>query len=240
MILEPPFIKKNVVPGEPVTAQAWNDIVNSMSAVYGYLETTEATTLRVQIANSAIDLATVRVTAVREDGTSAEAVRPVAPGTQHVLSGLRPGSYSVHAEAPGFDPASLDVTVPISAVQNVTLTKKGAFMPAVFGKDLQEALAELKALSIIVGRVIDVTGSDVPVANPGAEFATSKVLIQLPSSGASVTPGETVQLVISASLKVDSAVELPPLTGLTLSEAQKALESLGLVLGKVVTKQKGG
>jgi len=36
---------------------------------------------------------------------------------------------------------------------------------------------------------------------------------------------------------VEASIEVPSLAGLTLTEAQKALESVGLVLGKVVTKQ---
>jgi beta-lactam-binding protein with PASTA domain len=46
-----------------------------------------------------------------------------------------------------------------------------------------------------------------------------------------------VQLVISAALQVEPAIEVPSLAGLTLPEAQKALEGIGLVLGKVTTLQ---
>jgi beta-lactam-binding protein with PASTA domain len=237
MIFNPPFIKKLVNAGEPVTAQAWNDIVNGLGQVHGYLETTEATALRVQVTATGIDPAAVRVTAVRE-GISFEAVRPVAPLTQHVFAGLRPGSYAVRAEAPGFDPASQNVTVPTADVQAITLAKKGAFMPMVFGQELQAALAALQNLGIAVARIMDVTGVDVPTANPGAQFNSARVLMQFPLSGAPVAPGESAHLVVSASLQVESSIEIPPLTGLTLAEAQKALEGLGLVLGKVVTKQR--
>ena len=237
MIFNPPFIKKLVNAGEPVTAQAWNDLVNGLGQVHNYLETTEATALRVQVTATGIDPSAVRVTAVRE-GISFEAVRPVAPLTQHVFAGLRPGAYALRAEAPGFDPASQNVSVPAADVQSVTLTRKGALMPMVFGQELQAALAALQNLGIAVARIMDVTGVDVPTANPGAQYNSAKVLMQFPLVGAPVAPGENAQLVVSASLQMESSIEIPSLTGLTLAEAQKALEGLGLVLGKVVTKQR--
>jgi beta-lactam-binding protein with PASTA domain len=51
-----------------------------------------------------------------------------------------------------------------------------------------------------------------------------------------VPPDGQVQLVVSAPLQVQPSVEVPSLAGLTLSEAQKALEAIGLVMGRVVTK----
>jgi beta-lactam-binding protein with PASTA domain len=45
--------------------------------------------------------------------------------------------------------------------------------------------------------------------------------------------------VIAAALQVQPTIEVPSFAGLTLNEAQKALEGIGLVMGKVVTKQKG-
>ena len=41
----------------------------------------------------------------------------------------------------------------------------------------------------------------------------------------------------AATLTAQASIEVPSLAGLSLPEAQKALESLGLVLGKVTTKQ---
>lgn len=237
MIFEPPFIKKLANPGEPVTAQAWNDLVTGLGQVHTFLENTEATALRVQVSASGADLAQVRVSALRADGIAFDAVPPLPPSTQHMFPGLRPGSYTLQVSAAGFQPASASVTVPDPAVQAVALTPSGAFMPAVFGLTLAEALAALANRQIAVARVLDITGSDVPVANPGSEYAGARVLMQLPLEGSAVPVGQQVQLVISATLAAQASVEIPPLTGLTLAEAQKALEGLGLVLGTVVTKQ---
>jgi hypothetical protein len=237
MIFDPPFIKKLASAGEPLTAQAWNDIVNALAQVHTHLESTEASALRVQIAGAGIDLGTVRVTAVRDDGIAVDAVAPVPPDTRHSFAGLRPGAYTLRVEAPGYQGATLNVTVPDAAVQNVPLTKSGAFMPEVFGLELQQALALLANEQIAVARILDVTGTDVPTANPGAQFNSARVLMQFPLVGTPVPVGQSVQLVIAALLQAQSSVEIPPLTGLSLAEAQKALEALGLVLGKVTTKQ---
>jgi hypothetical protein len=240
MRLNPPFIKTTVQPGDPLTAQAWNDIVNAMGTLYTFLEATEASSVKVQIANVGIDLSTVRVTATRDDGISTEAVSPVVPSTLHMFPGLQPGAYKIRAEAPGFESASLDLVVPPDGkvdTQNVTLVKKGAFMPMTFGLTLQQALDQLAGLSIAVSNVLDVTGTAVPVAMPGAQYSSSLVLIQFPTAGVPVAPGESAQLVISAALTAEASIEMPSLTGLSLAEASKALEALGLKVGKSFTKQ---
>jgi hypothetical protein len=237
MIFEPPFIKKLAGAGEPVTAQAWNDIVNALAQVHTHLESTEASALKVQIATAGVDLASVRVTALRADGIAIDAVAPVPPATQHTFAGLRSGAYTLRVEAPGYQVATVNVTVPDANVQNVPLTLNGAFMPTVFGQTLQEALGALGNAQIAVSRILDVTGTDVPTANPGAQYNESRVLMQFPQQGVPVPTGQSVQLVIAAALQAQSSVEIPPLTGLTLAEAQKALEGLGLVLGKVVSKK---
>ena len=237
MIFNPPFIKKLVNAGEPVTAQAWNDIVNALGQVHTHLESTEATALKVQVTTAGGNPASVRVTALRDDGIAIDAVAPVPPGTEHVFAGLRPGTYSLRVEAAGYQAATVNVTVPDANVQNVTLTASGAFMPPVFGLELQETLAALSNSQIAVGRILDVTGTDVPTANPGAQYNGSLVLMQFPLAGTAVPTGQSVQLVIAAVLAAQASIEIPSLIGLTLPEAQKALESLGLVLGKVISKQ---
>jgi hypothetical protein len=240
MILDPPFIKKTVLAGDPVTAQAWNDIVNAISAVYNHIEASEAASVKVQIANAGIDLSSVRVTATRDDGISTEAVRPVPPSTLHTFPGLAPGSYTIRAEAPGFTAATAAVVVASNGVldtQNITLTKLGSFMPMTFGMTLTNALAQLATLSIAVSNVVDVTGTAVPVASPGAAYGEALVLMQFPAAGVPVSPGESAQLVISAALTAEASIEMPSLTGLTLAEASKALEALGLKVGKSFTKK---
>jgi beta-lactam-binding protein with PASTA domain len=232
-----PFIATTVLPGQPMTAQAWNDIVNAIAAIIGHIDATESTSVRVAITNAGIDPLKTRVTAVRDDGLTAEAVAPVPPSTEFVFTALKPGAYALRAEAPGFAPATANVLAPSAAVVSMTMTPSGAFMPVVFGDTLQAALGKLADLNIAVSRVLDVVGKDVAPANPGPDYNDAPVLMQFPDAGQPVPPGGSVQLVVAASLEVVPSIEIPSLSGLTLSEAQKALEGIGLVLGKVTTTQ---
>jgi hypothetical protein len=231
-----PNIPKIVNPGEPVTAQSWNVIVNAIVALTNYLDSTEASVLKIAITNTSVTSA--RVTATRDDGTTFEAVAPVPPDTHYIFSGLRPGGYIIRAEATGFDPKTSAVTMPSSAIVSLTLTPHGGFAPALFGLELQSALQELKNLNIAVSRVLDVVGRDVAPANPGSEYATSPVLAQTPVPGTPIPANSAMQLVVATALEVQPSIEVPSLTGLTLAEAQKALEGIGLVLGKVTNTQR--
>lgn len=226
--------QKTVSPGEPVTAEGWNAIVGGVTALTQYLNATEASGVRVVIKNT--DVVDARVTATRDDGVTYEAVAPVPPGTDFVLAGLRPGAYTIRVEAPGFSPETLPITVPISTPVEVSLQASGAFMPELFGLTLRAALQDLGTRKIAVSRILDVVGRDVAPANPGAEYNDQPVLAYYPPAGTAVPPEGQIKLVVAAALQVQASIEVPSLAGLTLAEAQKALETIGLVLGKVVTK----
>jgi hypothetical protein len=227
-------VPKNVKAGEPVTAEAWNTIVDAINAVVRFLNNSEASSLRVTIKNP--DVTDARVAATRDDGVTFEAVAPVPPGTEYIFAGLRAGVYTVRAEAAGFNPATVNVTTPATTPLEISLTANGAIMPALFGLTLRAALLELKNQSIAIDRVVDVVGRDVPPANPGSQNNDSPVLLQLPVAGQAILPDGRAQLVISAVLEVQPSIEVPSLAGLTLPEAQKALDSIGLVLGRVTTR----
>ena len=226
--------QRTVSPGEPVTADGWNAIVGGVTALTQYLNATESSGVRVVIKNPGVTEA--RVTATREDGVTFEAVAPVPPGTEYMLTGLRPGAYSIRVEAPGFVPATSSISVPIATPVEMSLQSNGAFMPQLFGLTLRAALQELASRKIAVSRILDVVGRDVAPANPGAAYNDQPVLTYFPVVGAAVPPDGQVQLVVSAPLQVQPSVEMPSLAGLTLAEAQKALEAVGLVMGRVVTK----
>jgi hypothetical protein len=238
MIFDPPFIKQHAAPGEPITAQAWNELATGIDQVHHYLEATEATPVRVRVTAEGVDPANVRVTASTDTGLSYAAVPPVPPGTEHVFSGLRPGNYSLRVNAPGFQAATQLVNIPIGAPVAVTLTRNAAVMPEAFGQTLRDALRTLGDRSVAVSRVLDVMGRDVAVARPGAEDLEATVLFQLPPAGAPMAAGAQAQLVISVSIVSQPTIEMPELTGLTLAEAQRALERLGLVLGRTDTRRR--
>ncbi|HVR99849.1 MAG TPA: PASTA domain-containing protein [Thermoanaerobaculia bacterium] len=237
----PTFTATEVQPGQPLTAQAWNEIVQALAALNAHLQAAEETSLRVQIANAGIDLSRVRITAVSQDGLQAFAgvrTADTAGQGQFIFSGLRPGVFTVRAEAPAFDAVSQAVTVPSAQPVSLTLTARGAAMPALFGAPLGDALQILSQTGIAVGRIVDAQGREVAPANPGADAVGVPVLMQLPAPGEPVPVGTLVQLAIAAPLRVEATVEVPSLAGLSLEEAKKALEALGLKLGKTENRQR--
>jgi hypothetical protein len=231
-----PFVAKQVSPGEPVTSQAWNEIVGGLANVVAFLQATAGTSVRVTISNTDARLSESRVVAIADNGDAIDAARPVGTAKEFTLRGLAPGAYTIRAESPGFAPGEANVTLPTDQPIALSLQKTAPFMPDVFGQELLTALAALNTSNIVVSRIVDITGREVAPANPGAEFGSTTVLAQLPERDAAVPPGATAQLVVSASLEVEATVEMPSLAGLTLSESRAVLEELGLVLGKVTTR----
>lgn len=233
-----PFVAANVSPGEPLTAQAWNEIVQQLRSVTDHILSSEASAVRVQVANDSAPPDEVRVTAIPEEGVQTfQAIGPIPPATEHVFAGLRPGVYTVRASAPGFAAATAVVTVPTEEVVSLTMTPRGARMPALFGLRLGEALQELQALNIAVERVLDAAGREIAPGNPSQAERDVPVLVQVPDPGVPVPPDGRARLGVAAELRVQPAIEVPSLAGLTLSEAQRALESAGLTLGRVETRR---
>lgn len=229
-----PFIAKLVNPGEPLTAQAWNDLVNAIDDTHKFLLATTHT-LTVRITNTDLDPATVRVTASRADGPPIEAVRPFGSNPVHTLKELELGMYTLRASAPGFSDATTTVTVGDTPLpeQSLALTAAQPIMPDLFGTDLTTALAALGQLGATVARVLDFNGNDVPPASPAPEAARAPVLVQHPPPGTPIVAG--VGLVVAIPPKIEAAVEMPSLAGLTEVEARKAIEQAGLVVGRVRT-----
>jgi hypothetical protein len=226
--------QKTVNPGEPVTAEGWNALANGINALTTYLNGAEASGARVQIKNAGVKQA--RVTAIRDDNVTFEAVAPVPPSADYIFPGLRPGSYTIRVEAPGFKVDTKAVTAPLTEAVEFSLAADGAFMPPLFGQTLRAALQALADRKIAVSRIIDVVGREVAPANPGAEYNDQPVLMQIPAADEAVAPTGSAQLVVATALQVQPSVEMPSLAGLTLAEAQKALEAVGLALGRVETK----
>lgn len=231
------FTAIEVSPGEPITAQAWNELVEGIRALNEFVAASQNTSLEVTLGNVDIDLGTVRVTAERDDGWLVEAA--VNSEDVFVFTSLPAGAFVVTASAPGFSPASQNITVPTEDTVQLTMAQNGAFMPNVTGVELGAALNVLSERGIAVGRLLDVVGQELAPAKPDPEYLRQPLLVQLPDPGVPVLPGDKITLVVSTALQVDDSVEIPPLTGLTLAEARKTLESLGLRLGDVETRQKG-
>lgn len=232
----PPLTLPPVQPGDPITAQSWNEIVTNLATVINVLNAQAGQSLAVNVLNPSVDPADIRVSALSEGGAVFDASLPIPPGTAYSLTGLPPGNYTIRASAPGFTPATVPVTLPGPASVDVTMARIDPPMPDVFGQTLSVALSALSTAGAVVSRIIDVTGREVAPANPPQEYLSSHVLAQLPDTGDPVPGSSGAQLVISAALEVEPSVVVPSLAGLTLSEARTVLEDLGLVLGDVQTR----
>ena len=238
MLLEE-FTGKNVSAGEPLTAEAWNQLVDGLRAVNDHVRTAVASTLAVTITNVDLDASNLIVTAANADGPQVfQAVRdPDSVTIGFTFSELPAGVYTVRATAPGFATVAVSATVPDDAAVEITLAPDGALMPNVFGVPLRQALKTMTEQAINVARVLYITGRYVAPANPSPDFADAPILAQIPDAGVAVPKDAAISLVVAASLREEPSVEMPSLAGLTLDEARQALESIGLVLGDVTTKK---
>jgi beta-lactam-binding protein with PASTA domain len=167
-------------------------------------------------------------------------VAPVVPGVEHVLARLEAGAWTVAAEAPGYQTATATLTIADAGetVLEMALAPAGPFMPDLFGLTLAQAAQNLAQAGIPLLRLLDFTGRDLPPAAGPADSPDAPVLVQSPPAGTPIAAGRGAGLVIALPIEVEPAVEVPSLAGLTQQEAQKALESIGLVLGKVSFLQK--
>jgi len=227
-----------VSPGQPITAQAWNEIVQNLAQVIETLNAQAGQGLRVTVDNPSARPGTIRVSAIAEgpQGAVFEAAPPVAPDTAFTLTGLPPGNYTIRAEAPGFSPATTAAALPGAAPVTLTMAAAAPIMPDIFALTLEQALSTLSTAGVVIQRVVDVTGRDVAPANPGAGFLATQVLMQLPEAGEPAPASSGAQLVITAPLEEQPTVVMPSLSGLSLNEVRQVLDDLGLTLGTVNTR----
>jgi len=236
-----PFVRTLVRPGQPLTAQGWNDLVDGIDAVHTFLRAT-LHVVTVHITNDGLDARDVRVTALRSDRPPVEGVRPTDATGAHTLTGLEAGSWTIVAISPGFRPATATITIADEGNTDLDLALEAEAhaMPDLFGLTLNDAIAALQASGIPLTRLLDFEGSDYAPANPGREQLAQPVLAQSPVAGALLDSAATSRgaaAVIAVPAQLESVVEVPSLAGLTQDEAKRVLEDLGLRLGKVTVLQ---
>jgi hypothetical protein len=219
-------------PGRPVTAQAWNAIVDAVGTLYDAVNALggNAVLVTVNAGGQPRDDARV-VTMPGGGGRAIPAIAPFPGQAQHQLAGLTDGTWQIKVSATGCTDASVDVTVPAVTTTTVSLTVAQKLMPDLFGRTALQALGTLVAQGLTLDLIFDAAGEAVPKSNLPTRFETAVVLAQTPSPGAFVPPGAAqVRLVVSAELESPN-VTVPNLAGLTLAEATTALSKLGLKVG---------
>ena len=222
-----------VTAGEPVTAQGWNAIVTGLGDLYAAVIALGGETLDVAVtSNGAPFPDAVVIAEPLGGGRAVRALPPFGARTAHLLVGLTDGAWRLHIQAPAFVSQTKDVVLPSAEVVAVAMAVDGIVVPDLFGVSLQGALDQVRALKIDADLVLDTTGREVSRTAVPPEFVDAPVLMQLPAAGA-VVPLATgrVRLVVASALRRDPVVTMPSIIGLTLAEAQEAVERVGLRLG---------
>jgi len=104
-------------------------------------------------------------------------------------------------------------------------TRHGDFIivPDLIGKNIQEFESQLNELDLLY--IISDSGN----YNPG--FKINSVIDQIPKADSKVKQGRKIYLTLNAS--DFEMVEIPTITGVTVRQAKKTIESLGFVFGEI-------
>ena len=222
------FQKNNVNPGEPVTADAWNAIVDGLFEVEQVIKAAGGM-VRVAISNPSFPTDGARVVAYRQNAAPAQAIAPIPPSTEWIFPRLEPATWTVRAEAPGWTPAEATVTVDGSGTvtpQPVQLapTMSGAYMPNVLGRLLPDAITALGTIQL---RIVDALGKDLPATGFSTDYNTQPVIMQWPEAGELVKSSGNF-IVVAGVVKQQPLALVPNLSNMTFAQATVALRNVGL------------
>jgi hypothetical protein len=229
----------NVNPGDPVTAQAWNAIVNGVGDLFDAVLAFGHGVLDVSVLFNGDAVGNAQVVAVPAAGdlTPIEAVQLYGTVTTYTVVGVTAGQWHVFVSAPGFQPQSQDVTVPASGPLVFNLVAAGVVVPDLFGVAAQDALTQLSALNLNVDVILDVLGHEVPKSSLPPQYQNQPILDQLPPAGTVVDPSsQRLRLVVATALEQAPVVTMPSLVGLSYDEVASVLGGLGLKVGKTTVQ----
>lgn len=223
------FVKTNVHPGEPVTAQAWNDIVDGLFDVQSILATGSGT-VRVAVTGDQQDVDAARVVATDANGVRYEAVQQLAPGDPFVFPKLTAGAYTIAVTAPQCTTGTGAVTVANdgSASPNpvpIALAFTGKRMPNVLGAAWKTAAATLAAVN---PRVLDASGKGIPLTGFDAAYNDVPVIMQWPDPDEIVPLGTDPYVIVATIVKPTVLIPTPNFVGMTIAQAQAAATAAGL------------
>lgn len=225
------FTKTHVVPGEPVTAQAWNAIVDGLFEAQAILLTGSGT-VQVTLTGDPRDIADARVVATDANGVRYDAVPQTAPGDPFVFPKLTVGAYTVAASAPSCTTATGAVTIAAdgTATPNpvpLALVSVAKRMPNVLGVKWKDAVA---GLQLVNARALDASGKGVPLTGFETAYNDAPVLMQWPDPEEIVPAGKDPYVVVATIIKPTVLVPTPNFIGMTVSAAQLEAAKQGLIL----------
>lgn len=225
--------------GRPITAQAWNVIVNGLDELYNAVLAIGTGSADVSVVVGGQPVPGARVVAQPlGEGHPVAALPPFGERTTHSLFGVNDGNWRIHVDAPGFETLTTELELPAEDTVVLELTRAGVTMPDLFAVGAKEALKRLAGMGLDVDLILDSMGVEVSHRELPPEYANSEVLVHYPAAGAVVDPDrEEVRLVIAAAVRTTPTVTMPSLIGLTQDEASSVLAGLGLRIGKSTVRQ---
>jgi hypothetical protein len=229
----------NAQAGQPVTAQAWNTIVQGLSDLYDAVLAFGQGVLEVSVLSGTTPVDGARVVAVPATGEATPILGVPLFGTEtnYTVVGVTTGSWHVFVEADGFRPQSQDAAIPASGPLVFNLVPAGVAVPDLFGVSAQDALSQLAALELNVDVILDVLGHEVPRTSLPPQYQNQPILDQFPPAGTVVDPAsQRLRLVVATALEQAPVVTMPSLVGLTYDEVASVLDGLGLKVGKTTVQ----
>jgi hypothetical protein len=225
------FVKTNVTPGEPVTAQAWNAIVDGLFEVETILSAGSGT-VRVTVTGAQADIDAARVVATDANGVRYEAVQQSKPGDPFVFSKLTAGAYAITVSAPSCTDGTGSVTIANdgTAIPNpvpIALVFAGARMPNVLGKAWKDAVG---ALQTINPHVLDASGKGVPLVGFDTAYTNVPVIMQWPGPDEIIPGGKDPYVIVASIVKPAILEPTPTFVGMTITQAQSAAAAAGLLI----------
>lgn len=225
----------NVSPGEPVTAQGWNTLVNGLGDLYDAVLAFGHGVLAVSVLadGNPVPGASIVAAPAAGDLMPLQAVPLYGSVATYTVVGVTSGQWHVFVSAPGFQPQAQDVTIPATSPLVFNLVAAGVVVPDLFGVTAQDALSQLATLNLNVDVILDVLGHEVPKSSLPPQYQNQPILDQLPTAGTVVDPAsQRLRLVVATALDQTPVVTMPSIVGLTYDEVASVLDGLGLKVGK--------
>lgn len=226
--------------GEPITSQAWNEIVGGLNDLFDAVLAIGTGLVEVEVVeNGAMARGAVVVAEPLGEGNPVVAVPPFAGRTAHSIVGVSSGKWRLHIALDGYTTETREVDIPLDDRLIVEVSRVGPALPDLFGLGATDAVKKLSEAGISVERLIDTTGNEISPFDINVDQAKSPVLMQFPDAGTSMLSGLRVRLVIAAAIRGTKTVTMPNLAGLRSDDVAKVLDDLGLRIGETQTLTNG-
>lgn len=238
-ITPPPLIE--ALPGDPITAEGWNYMIDAIKALYVEVNRTQgALTVAVREGKAKSVIKDATVTLVAKGIPPQSAAYAGGEVQSYIVRDLKPAEYKMTVEAEDYDTEVRNVVIKddgtvVEVTVDMTQTVMKKAVPDLFGLKLAAAGEALQKAGFLMSRVIDSHGKDLSADDIEKVGAEAKVINQVPEARLLHETGAPVSLLVSAKAAVAQQVTVPDLKGLTVNEVRTVLKEADLVLGDIDT-----